>query len=226
MSSGSKRATATNNALLGFCYMSESKERIAFRYSQVMVWFSQYTRTPAAFMVSAVAYLWGKRSGFMSVHFCTHSSWPYGPVSVCELNRGHVNLLKSLCQGELLSLTLLSINGKFFFFFFWLSSQHAQVPGPGIKPGLQQRPEPQQWEHWLLNPLSHQRTHYRNKSSMRNHVSSFKVKKWGTKAHLSTGRSSVLQHSLFVGFPIRMVPSCANGVRSDVLWVGDLMEPS
>ena len=50
---------------------------------------------------------------------------------------------------------------SFFFFFkllylfvylFWPSPQHVEVPGPEIKPKLQQ------WQHWILNPLSHQGT--------------------------------------------------------------------
>ena len=38
------------------------------------------------------------------------------------------------------------------FFFFWLHSWHAEVPGSGIKP------MPQQWQHWILNLLGHQGT--------------------------------------------------------------------
>ena len=37
-------------------------------------------------------------------------------------------------------------------FFFWLYLWHAEVPGLGIKP------EPKQWLHWVLNPLSHKGT--------------------------------------------------------------------
>ena len=40
----------------------------------------------------------------------------------------------------------------FVFVFFWPCSEHMEVPKPGIKP------IPQQWQHWILNPLSHQRT--------------------------------------------------------------------
>ena len=39
-----------------------------------------------------------------------------------------------------------------FFFFFWLYPQHAKVPRPGTEPA------PQQWQHQILNPLSHQGT--------------------------------------------------------------------
>ena len=39
-----------------------------------------------------------------------------------------------------------------FFFFFWQCPQHVKVPRPGIKP------VPQHWQHWILNPLSHQGT--------------------------------------------------------------------
>ena len=48
----------------------------------------------------------------------------------------------------------------FFFFFFWpcLQHQHGEVPGPGIKLAPQRRPEPQQWQCQILNPLSHQGT--------------------------------------------------------------------
>ena len=35
------------------------------------------------------------------------------------------------------------------FSFFFPSPQHEVVPGPGIKP------LPQQWQRWILNPLSH-----------------------------------------------------------------------
>ena len=40
----------------------------------------------------------------------------------------------------------------FFFFFFWSHPRHAEVPGPGIEP------MPQQGQHQILNPLSHQGT--------------------------------------------------------------------
>lgn len=35
--------------------------------------------------------------------------------------------------------------------------QHAEVPGPGIEPMLQQCPEPEQWQSRTLNQLNHQR---------------------------------------------------------------------
>ena len=38
----------------------------------------------------------------------------------------------------------------FFSFFLWSCQWHAKVPGPRIEP------EPQQWGHWILKPLSHQ----------------------------------------------------------------------
>lgn len=40
---------------------------------------------------------------------------------------------------------------------------------------------------------------------------------WVAKAHSSAGRSGALQHSLLAGFPVRTVPSCADGVRSHLL---------
>ena len=33
---------------------------------------------------------------------------------------------------------------------------YAEVPRPGIEPVPQLEPEPQQWQHWILNPLNHQ----------------------------------------------------------------------
>ena len=44
------------------------------------------------------------------------------------------------------------------FFFFWTCLQHAEVPGPRIKPAPQQQPEPLKWQCWLLNQLHHKRT--------------------------------------------------------------------
>ena len=44
------------------------------------------------------------------------------------------------------------------FFVFWQCPQHVKVPRPGIESAPQQRPEPQQWQHWVLNPLSYWRT--------------------------------------------------------------------
>ena len=47
----------------------------------------------------------------------------------------------------------------FSFSFFFGCIHGTQVfPGPGIKPLPQQRPEPQQWQCQILNPLSHTRT--------------------------------------------------------------------
>ena len=43
-------------------------------------------------------------------------------------------------------------------FFFCLCQQHIEAPRPGIKPEPQQGPEPQQWQCWILNPLSHKET--------------------------------------------------------------------
>ena len=40
----------------------------------------------------------------------------------------------------------------FFFFFFWLHMQHVEIPRPGTEP------IPQQWQHWILNPIGHQGT--------------------------------------------------------------------
>ena len=47
------------------------------------------------------------------------------------------------------------------FFFFGggdLCPWHVEVPRPGIKPTSQQWPKSQQWQHWILNSLSHQGT--------------------------------------------------------------------
>ena len=41
------------------------------------------------------------------------------------------------------------------YIFFWPHPQHAEVPRPGTKPALQQWPEPQHWQCWILNPLHH-----------------------------------------------------------------------
>ena len=41
--------------------------------------------------------------------------------------------------------------------FFSLHLLHAEVPKLGIKPPPQQRPEPQQWQCWILNLLCHSR---------------------------------------------------------------------
>ena len=46
---------------------------------------------------------------------------------------------------------------KIFFFSFFFP-QHVKVPRPGIGPVPQQRPEPQQRQRWLFNPLCHQGT--------------------------------------------------------------------
>ena len=42
--------------------------------------------------------------------------------------------------------------------FFWPHPQHAEVPRPGIEPTPQRWPEPQQWQHWIINLLSNQGT--------------------------------------------------------------------
>ena len=55
---------------------------------------------------------------------------------------------------------LLWLRGRFreylFLFLFWLHPCHVEVPRPGVEATLQQQPEPQQWQHWILNLLSHQ----------------------------------------------------------------------
>ena len=45
--------------------------------------------------------------------------------------------------------------GDNLFFFFWYP-QHAEVPGPGIKPVPRKLPEPLQGQCQNLNPLHHQ----------------------------------------------------------------------
>ena len=42
-----------------------------------------------------------------------------------------------------------------FNFFFWLGPWHVEVLGLGIEPAPQQWPELLQWQHQILNPLSH-----------------------------------------------------------------------
>ena len=44
------------------------------------------------------------------------------------------------------------------FFFFWPCPQHVKVLGPGIEPAPHQQPEPQKWQHQILNLLSHRGT--------------------------------------------------------------------
>ena len=41
---------------------------------------------------------------------------------------------------------------------FWSCSWHLEVPGAQTEPTPQQRPKLQQWQGWILNPLSHQGT--------------------------------------------------------------------
>ena len=43
-----------------------------------------------------------------------------------------------------------------FLFLFWPHPWHVEVLWPGIKRAPQQWPKPQQWQHWILSPLSHQ----------------------------------------------------------------------
>ena len=42
--------------------------------------------------------------------------------------------------------------------FLWLHPQHAEVLGLGTEPALHHPPEPQQWQHQILNLLIHKRT--------------------------------------------------------------------
>ena len=42
------------------------------------------------------------------------------------------------------------------FFSLWPHLWHVEVPGPGTEPAPQRRPEPQQWQHQILNLLHHQ----------------------------------------------------------------------
>ena len=57
------------------------------------------------------------------------------------------NLLKSFLPGNILQVGKEVLNH-----FFWSPSQHVGIAGPGIEP------MPQQWQRWILNPLSHQGT--------------------------------------------------------------------
>ena len=41
---------------------------------------------------------------------------------------------------------------------FWPHLQHAEAPWPGTEAALRPWPELQQWQHWVLNRLSHQGT--------------------------------------------------------------------
>ena len=62
----------------------------------------------------------------------------------------HWNFLPELLLGETVVYVIVFSSLSFFLFlFFGLCLQHVAVPGPGIKP------MPQQWQHWILNPLSH-----------------------------------------------------------------------
>ena len=47
-----------------------------------------------------------------------------------------------------------------YYYYFQPHPKHVEVPGPGIKPAPQQQCEPQQWQRWILNPLSHKGTSY------------------------------------------------------------------
>ena len=44
------------------------------------------------------------------------------------------------------------------FFFFFPHLQHVESSRLGIEAAPQQQPKPQQWQHWILNPPSHQGT--------------------------------------------------------------------
>ena len=44
------------------------------------------------------------------------------------------------------------------YFFFFLSMWHVKVTWPGLEPMPRHWAEPQQWKHWILNPLSYQGT--------------------------------------------------------------------
>ena len=56
---------------------------------------------------------------------------------------------------------------------FFSHSWHAEIPGPGIKPGPQQWPEPLQWQHWVLNPLCQKGTPIRSFQFSRSHQLTF-----------------------------------------------------
>ena len=45
---------------------------------------------------------------------------------------------------------------------FLLCPQHIEVPRPRIEPMSQQSPKPQQWQQWILSPLSHQGTPWKS----------------------------------------------------------------
>ena len=51
-----------------------------------------------------------------------------------------------------------SIVFLFFYYYFCLHPQHAEVPRLGIGPMLLQQPESRQWQCWILNPQCHQGT--------------------------------------------------------------------
>ena len=65
---------------------------------------------------------------------------------------------QNLRASSLVSVFIFQIHVLLFWFGFWSCPWHMEVPGPWIKPMLLQRPEPPQWQHWILNPLCHRRT--------------------------------------------------------------------
>ena len=47
-----------------------------------------------------------------------------------------------------------------FFLVWWARLWHANITRPSTEPSPQQRPKSQQWQCQILNPLSHQETHW------------------------------------------------------------------
>ena len=89
---------------------------------------------------------------------CIHNSLFY----TTNGNRGHTNvtsLLTFLLTHKInIGGLSISLHTDFFFFFFWQHLWHMEFPRPGIKPALQQWPDPLQWQCQILNLLHHKRT--------------------------------------------------------------------
>ena len=98
------------------------------------------------------SYFWTQRFSLLS---CV--PWPIlETVSIRiskNINNEHLFLFNILVIFD--KLIMLSF---FLSFFLWPSPRHVWVPGPGIEPMPQQWPKPLQWQHRILNPLSHKST--------------------------------------------------------------------
>ena len=102
-------------------------------------------------------------------HVCNlhHSSWQRRILNPLSKARDQTCVLMDTSQIPLhwatmgthdLSWTFIFLS--FFFFLFFLDAPMAcgRSPGPGIDLSPQQQPEPQQWQCWVFNLLSHRGT--------------------------------------------------------------------